>query len=127
MTDAQFLAAFEDTTLEPFHHGDHIRAGWIYLREYPLLEAIPRFIGALRRYATSRGAPDRYHETVTLAFLLLIFERMDHGKGETWDAFAARHPDLMRWNPSALAAYYRAETLATNDARARFVLPDAGP
>jgi len=127
MTDAEFLAAFEDTTLEPFHHRDHIRAGWIYLREHPLLEAIPRFIGALKRYAASRGAPDRYHETVTLAFLLLIFERMDRAGAETWDEFAGRHSDLMQWNPSALAAYYRPETLTTNDARARFVLPDAGP
>ena len=45
---------------------------------------------------------------------------------ETWDDFAARHPELMGWNPSALASYYRAETLSSNDARARFVLPD-GP
>jgi hypothetical protein len=125
MNDAELLAAFEDTTLEPFHHADHIRMAWIYLRKYGLLEAITRFIGGLKRYAESRGVPDRYHETITLAFLLLVYERM--APDEPWDAFAARHDDLLRWNPSALASYYRAETLATNDARARFVLPDVQP
>lgn len=125
MNDAQFRAAFEDTTLEPFHHADHIRMAWIYLRDHPLLEAITRFIAALKRYAAARGVPDRYHETITLAFLLLVYERML--PGESWDEFAARQEELLRWNPSALAAYYRAETLATNDARARFVLPDVQP
>jgi hypothetical protein len=125
MTDSEFLAAFEDTSLEPFHHADHIHAAWLYLGAYPLFEAIARFIAALKRYATSRGAPDRYHETITLAYLLLVYERMQDG--ETWSGFASRNPELLSWNPSALATYYRAETLATNDARARFVLPDVQP
>jgi hypothetical protein len=125
MTDSELLAAFEDASLEPFHHADHIHMAWIYLGAFPLFEAMGRFIAALKRYATSRGAPDRYHETITLAYLLLVYERMRDG--ETWTAFAARNEDLLSWNSSALAAYYRAETLATNDARARFVLPDVQP
>ena len=123
MNDADFITAFEDTSLpdDCFHHRDHIRMAWLYLRRFPLLEALPRFTAALRRYATSRGKPDRYHETVTIGFMLMIYERMH---GEPWPEFASANDDLFRWNPSVLATYYRPETLASNDARARFVLPD---
>ena len=125
MTDAEFIAAFEDTSLpdECFHHRDHIRMAWLYVREFGLLEALPRFSTALKRYATSRGKPDRYHETITIAYMLLIQQRM---RASGWEEFAAANDDLFRWNPSVLLSYYRAETLASNDARARFVLPDAG-
>jgi hypothetical protein len=35
MTDAEFLRAFDDTTLEPFHHRDHLRVTFLYLRHRP--------------------------------------------------------------------------------------------
>ena len=34
MTDEEFLAHFEFCTLEEFHHEDHIRMAWIYLRKF---------------------------------------------------------------------------------------------
>jgi hypothetical protein len=58
-----------------------------------------------------------------LAFLLLVAERMAE-PAETYEAFAARNPDLLEWNPSALDRYYRKETLASDRARAFFLLPD---
>ena len=125
MTDAEFAAAFENATLEDeFHHRDHVRMGWIYLRQHPLLDALARFSAALRRYAEAKGKPDRYHETITLAFLLLIYERMQNAPAANWDEFAAKNGDLFDWNPSVLATYYRPELLASDDARARFLLPD---
>jgi hypothetical protein len=41
-----------------------------------------------------------------------------------WQEFAARNADLLTWQPSILAAYYREETLASDLARQVFVLPD---
>ncbi|MGZ4778868.1 MAG: hypothetical protein ACXVIJ_01715 [Thermoanaerobaculia bacterium] len=124
MTDAEFVAAFEDCSLaeECFHHRDHIRLAWIYLREMPLLDALARYSAALRRYAASRGKPDRYHQTITFAFLLLIQER--RRPGDTWRDFEAANDDLFAWNPSILSTYYRPETLASVEARQSFVLPD---
>lgn len=128
MTDAEFAAAFENATLEDeFHHRDHVRMGWIYLREHPLLDALGRFSAALRRYAAAKGKPDRYHETITLAFLLLIYERMQQTPSATWLEFENINADLFDWNPSALATYYRPELLSSDDARARFLLPDRYP
>ena len=125
MNDREFAAAFENATLEEeFHHRDHVRMGWIYLREHGLLDALARFSAALRRYAASKGKPDRYHETITFAFLLLIYERMQRSGASTWEEFEPANSDLFGWNPSVLSAYYRPEVLASDDARARFLLPD---
>jgi hypothetical protein len=127
MTDADFLAAFEDGSLpeERFHHRDHIRAAWLILRAEPLAAALARFTAGLQRFAERHGKAGLYHETITWAYFFLIHERMQRGPAEMdWESFAAANPDLLTWRPSILAAYYREETLRSDLARASFVLPD---
>ncbi|HEY0512621.1 MAG TPA: hypothetical protein VGH73_11995 [Thermoanaerobaculia bacterium] len=126
MTDAEFVQRFEDCTLpsSEFHHRDHVRLAWIFLRRSTPLEALARFTAGLKRFATFNGHPGLYHETITWAYLFLIHERMDDGAAtETWEEFAARHPDLFLWNPSILDYYYDPETLRSEKARRVFVLP----
>jgi len=125
---ADLLARFEDATLpnERFHHADHVRVAWEYLERHPPLVALARFTGALRRYATAHGAPEKYHETITVAYFFLIAERRERlGAGHGWEAFAAANEDVLRWRGGPLERYYRAETLASDLARRVFVLPDA--
>ncbi|HSL82137.1 MAG TPA: hypothetical protein VLF66_05140 [Thermoanaerobaculia bacterium] len=43
----------------------------------------------------------------------------------TWGEFAERNPDLLAYRPSILSRLYRADTLASERARAAFVMPDA--
>jgi hypothetical protein len=129
MTDRDFAAAVEACTLagSDFHHADHIRLAWIYLGDHPLLEAIERFTTTLRTFATHHGAPEKYHETITWAYLLLIHERMQrHGAGSTWEEFRAANPDLFAWKPSILDRYYEPATLRSDIARRVFVLPRPG-
>jgi hypothetical protein len=126
MTDADFVRSFEECSLpnSTFHHRDHVRLAWIFLRDLPVLEALARFTSGLKRFAAFNGHPGLYHETITWAFLFLIHERMaDAGAGETWEAFAARNPDLLTWKPSVLDRYYDPETLRSERARRLFVLP----
>jgi hypothetical protein len=130
MTDDDFVRSFEDCTLpnSAFHHRDHVRLAWIYLRREPALDALARFTASLRRFATFHGHPGLYHETITWAFLFLIHERIaDTGEGaderDTWEEFAARNPDLLTWKPSVLDSYYDPETLESERARRLFVLP----
>ena len=126
MTDAEFLRSFEDCTLPStaFHHRDHVRLGWLYLRQFPALEALARFVEGLKRFATANGKPGLYHETITWAYLFLIHERMAGAAAEgTWEEFAARNPDLLAWKPSVLDRYYDPETLGSERARRVFVLP----
>ena len=68
MTDEELIAAFERSE-EPdcgFHHAQHVRVAWCYIRAHPLPEALARFTNALRRFAAARGKPDLYHETITV-------------------------------------------------------------
>jgi hypothetical protein len=126
MTDDQFMASLEDGTLDnaSFHHPDHVRMAFLYLCRYPVPDALKRFSTALARFAASRGKPERYHETITWAFLLLIHERIVRGGVQNWSEFAALNPDLLDWHDNVLKKYYREETLSSDLARTTFLFPD---
>jgi hypothetical protein len=126
MTDEEFVRSFESCDLpnSAFHHRDHVRLAWIYLRRHPVLTALARFTAALRRFAAFNGHSGLYHETITWAYLFLIHERRaDAPAEETFEAFAARNPDLLTWKPSILDRYYDPETLRSERARRVFVMP----
>ena len=126
MNDRELVAAVEGCTLagSDFHHEEHVRLAWIYLTELPLLQALERFAATLKRFATHHGAADKYHETITWAYMLLIHERMQRGDACDWKAFSAANADLLAWKPSILQRYYSTPTLASDIARRAFVLPD---
>jgi len=129
MNDRDFVDAFEACTIAgtDFHHADHVRLAWIYLRERPVIEAIERFATSLQRFAAHHGVPAKYHETITWAYLLLINERMQRdGAPRDWESFSAANADLFDWSPSVLERYYASGTLKSDLARRIFVLPDAG-
>ena len=126
MTDGELLARFEALALTPAEltHREHVRLAFSVLaQERELAPAAIRFRTMLRRFADANGAGAKYHETITWAYLFLIHERMRDG--ETWDGFAERNADLLVWRPSILDRYYRPETIASDRARHRFILPDA--
>jgi hypothetical protein len=126
MSDEELVRALEAGRMpaEGFPHASHVRAAWWYLSHYPLAQALDRFCTTLKQFAAAQGKPDRYHETITIAYLLLINERLDDGRGLDWPQFAATHPDLLQWKPSVLERYYSPGTLASDRARRVFVMPD---
>ncbi len=127
MDDETLIRAFEagEEPAGGFHHAQHVRVAWWYLRARSLPEAMERFSTGLRHFATKQGKPQLYHETVTVAFLLVISERLaTAGRDASWEAFADANPDLFLWKPSVLDRYYHPETLWSDRARATFVMPD---
>jgi hypothetical protein len=123
MTDGEFLAALESCTLpeSEFGHVGHVRAGWLYLRANDFAGALSQMSTALRRYAAAHGKPDRYHETITVAYLALINEhRYRYGDGGDWPAFIGQNEALL--DRRLLCHYYRPETLASPEARRVFIL-----
>jgi hypothetical protein len=124
---SELVARFEDCSLpsSEFHHAEHVRVAWEYLREEPsAVDALRRFATNLRRFADHHGASTLYHETITWAYLALIRERMERDPGADWTAFAEANGDLLTWKPSILERYYTSETLFSDLARRAFVLPD---
>ena len=126
MKDEEFIQRFEECTLpkENFHHRDHVRLAWLYLRDYPALEALARFCDRLKRFAAAHGKTDLYHETITWAYLFLIRERMARGEEESWEEFAEHNPDILNWEDSIIKTYYQAETIKSDLAKRIFVFPD---
>ena len=71
---------------------------------------------------------EKYHETVTFAFVVLVNERLERtGRDTDWPTFCARNPDLFAYPSPLLDRLYRQETLGSAFARRVFVLPDAVP
>jgi hypothetical protein len=127
MTDTEFVRAFEECTLPAgrFHHADHVRLAWLYLRDKPFTAALEAFCSGLRRFAAANGKPGLYHETITWAYLLLIHERRARrAAGHTWEEFAAANHDLLDWKEPILRRYYCDATLKSDFARRVFVMPD---
>jgi hypothetical protein len=67
MPDSELINGLRTATLlnHQFHHEDHIRAAWLYLKRWGLLESLKRFPSDLRRFAEKAGQPGLYHETIT--------------------------------------------------------------
>jgi hypothetical protein len=127
LTDDELVHAVESCTLEvSFHHADHIRLAWIYLRMLPLAEAEERMAATLRRYSAHKGKPERYHHTMTLAWMRLVAAaRRDTPGPIVFEEFIAAHPSFAQAN--ALLKYYSKELLEMPAARINCVDPDLLP
>jgi hypothetical protein len=129
MTDDEFLNRFEACTLPngQLAHGDHVRLAWLYLRRQPVLEVLATLSTRLEVLARANGKADRYHETITWAYILLIRERMARtGRDHDWQEFAKSHADLLDSKNPILRNYYCEQTLRSDIARRLFVFPDFG-
>lgn len=119
------LEAFTRGEADPrkFPHEEHVRMGFELLRRHDFAETAHLYSRAVRAMAERAGRPEVFHQTVTIAFLSLIAERMQADTPVDFSDFAASNPDL--FEKSALARWYRPERLATETARRTFVLPDS--
>jgi len=124
MTDAEFLRALERCELpeSEFGHAAHVRAAYLYLRGTDFADALQLTRRAIRSYARHLGKADRYHETITVAYLALIQQHVcERGDGGGWLAFARDNPELFQ--PDLLGRYYTRAQLDSATARQIFLLP----
>jgi len=103
-------------------HREHVRMAFEMLKRHEFAESVLHFSRALRAMAAKAGKSHAFHQTVTVAFLALIAERMDSERYEDFAAFAHDNPDVL--DKAVLARWYRPEQLASETARRTFVLPD---
>jgi hypothetical protein len=105
-----------------FPHQEHVRMGFEMLRRHDFAETVLHFSSTLLAMAVRVGKPQAFHQTVTIAFLSLIAERIDSGDYADFDFFARANADLL--DKSALSRWYPSERLATDVARRTFILPE---
>jgi hypothetical protein len=128
MTDREVIDRFE-TGIVPesgFHHADHVRLAFAYLKNYPVLRALEKFSAALKQFAAHHGKTQLYNETITCAYIFLISERIARSSAAEldWDHFAEQNPDLLVWRNGILNRYYEDATLTSDLARRAFIFPD---
>jgi hypothetical protein len=130
--DETFLEQFESAAwpLAEWHHKQHIKVAYLYLRRYPFDTAIARMCAGVKKYNAAHNVPeglDRgYHETMTQAWMRLVyFTLCEYGPAENAEAFYEMNPQLQQ--KKALRFFYTRETFMSPKAKAEFVPPDLIP
>jgi hypothetical protein len=120
MSDRQFLAALTDLSYSAaaFHHGDHLRLGWLLLEQLGLEAAIGKAADLIRAFGAHHGKADLYHETITRGWMRLL---ASHDEKSFQEFVEKNEPRLTR---ELLHLYWKPETLYGPDARARWVEPN---
>lgn len=126
MTDDELLASFEARTLRAFPHEHHVRVAFAILaREGDLAAGALRFRRGLRAFAAATGLTGKYHETLTWAYLALVWQRLRADPADDSRPWLARHPDLLDHRGGALARHYDVDAITASPlAREVFVLPE---
>ena len=127
-SDEDFLLAFEDLSFpaDQFHHREHIRVAWLYLKSSDATRAAERMSDGIRRFANHHGATQKYHHTLTLAWMRLVAAALvEAPAGHNFMQFLAEYSEL--GDKELLKKYYSPELLQTNAAREGWVLPDLQP
>lgn len=128
LSDKDFLAAFESCSLPNtvFHHADHIRLTWLYVRQFGEVAAAQRVIEGIQRYAAFNGAGKKFNYTQTRAWVRLVAHACEQSPAEaSFVEFAAAYAKL--FDKSALAAHYSKQLLESDAARSAWVNPDLLP
>ena len=125
--DSPDLGRFLRAEIDPaaFPHREHVRMAFEMLKRHDFPETVLHYSRTLRAMAEKVGRPEAFHQTITIAFLSLIAERMETGGAEDFCAFAQANPDVLE--KTELERWYRPERLASAAARRTFLLPDSAP
>ncbi len=110
---------------ERFGHREHVHLTWLAVRRYGVPGAIRLVSDGIQRTARYAGAPQKYHATVSRAWVELVGFHLAPGAGDDFDAFADRHPALL--GKRLLLRHYTSATLAGPRARTGWVEPDLAP
>lgn len=106
---AAFIRTFESGQIAPhdFRHADHLRLALAYLVDSGSIEeATTRMAAGLRAFARAAGKEEKYHHTLTVAWVRLVARLLDQ---------------------QLPLAYYTRDRLFSDEARERWVEPDRQP
>jgi hypothetical protein len=119
------LTAQVMATAGRFGHREHVHLTWLAVRRFGVSAAIDLVSDGIQRTARYAGAPQKYHVTVSRAWVEVIGYHAAEHPEDDFAAFAGRHPAL--FDKRLLTRFYRSATLAGPRARATWVTPDLAP
>lgn len=121
---ARMLQTLEDGSFAParFNHRDHIGLGYQAIATHGPTKGAQIFAQGLEAAAERLGLVDKYHATITMAFLSLIAERVAAGPSENAERFIKENPDLLE--AGILGRFYSPARLSSALAKRVFLMPD---
>ncbi|MBA3888642.1 MAG: hypothetical protein H0X67_23385 [Acidobacteria bacterium] len=125
MTDNELIAGFEAGTLEHLPHANHVRLALLYLEQYGRDEALRRLGDGLLLFATLKGHPEKFHVTMTRAWLEPLAAARAAQPGGDPAAFVSAWPEVL--DARALRRFYSAGLLDGDAARTSWLEPDLAP
>jgi hypothetical protein len=111
-----------DVDAHHFPHREHLRMAFEMLRRHDFAESVYLYSQALRLMTSRAGRPEVFNQTVTIAFLSLVAERMHVSGPEDFAALERDHPELL--DRRMLRRWYRPERLALSVAHRTFLMPE---
>src|SRR5256885_14841433 len=95
--DCPELERFVRGEIEPgaFAHREHVRMAFEMLRRHDFAESAWLYSRALRLMTARAGKPQAFNQTVTIAFLSLIAERMERGHPADFAAFQRDNAEVL--------------------------------
>lgn len=123
LTDDELVEGFEAGTVSDFPHAEHVRLTIVYLARHGREETLRKMLEGLVRFATAKGQPDKFHVTMTRAWIDLIdAARRARPDARDAPALVGAFPELLDKN--VLLRFYSPERLNSAEARERWVPPD---
>jgi hypothetical protein len=109
-----------------FRHRQHVHLAFLAVRRHGMPEAVDQMCGWIRQIAAYERAPQKYHHTVSRAWVELVAYHVAEAPDcASFDDFARRNPGLL--DKRLLRGHYRSATLAGGPAREGWVAPDLAP
>ena len=123
LTDDELVQGFEAGSLAAFPHAEHVRLTIVYLARHGPEETRRKMLDGLVRFATAKGQPEKFHVTMTHAWIDLI-DAARRARPDARDAAAlvGVFPELL--DREALLRFYSPERLKSDEARERWMPPD---
>ena len=126
LTEEELVRGFEDGSLCEFPHASHVRLTLVYLQRHGRDEALRRMNEGLRKFVAMKGVPEKFHVTLTQAWLdLLDSARLAHPEADQPEMIVQACPALL--DKDALLRFYSRDLLASDAARTSWLPPDRAP
>jgi hypothetical protein len=113
------------TDAERFGHREHVQLTWLAVRRHGAADATDIVSDGIRALATRAGRPQKYHATVSRAWVELVAHHVDELPEADFDDYLAHNPALL--DKRLLTRFYSSRTLAAAPARTGWVEPDVAP
>src|SRR5215831_5273331 len=79
--------------VHPFGHREHVRLAYVLVAQYGVEDAAQRCGQILSHMATAHGAPERFHVTMTVAWVRAVAHHMSEAPDVTdFDGLLERFP-----------------------------------